>query len=245
MATLKITPIKTDLFHPGMDIVSFILQQVPAQKWQEGLILAVTSKIVSLAENCLVPAGTDKKTLVEKESDQYLGEIGYGCHLTIKHGLLIPSAGIDESNSESGSYILYPQDPYKSAQQICEALKKATELSKLGVLITDSHTVALRRGVVGVALSFSGFEPVKNMIGHQDLFGRPLAMTQVNYADGLATAAVLMMGEADECCPLALLEEAPVIFSDKDHRGDIEIPMTEDLYFPLYRGLLEKEGQKN
>lgn len=238
MKSFRVVPIKTDIFHRGQNLADFIFNSVPKESVQEKMILTVTSKIVSLAENRLVPATLDKKTLVQKEADHYLGEIGFGCHLTVKHNLLIPSAGIDESNSASGEYILFPQDPFLSAHKLWKELKERWKLHELGILLTDSHTSPLRRGVTGICLSYWGFRAVRNMVGTKDLFGRELRMTQLNYADGLATSAVMLMGEGQERQPLALIYESPVTFCEDRDVHELTIPLEEDLYYPLIKGLL-------
>lgn len=237
---LMISPIQTAVFHQGDNLADFVVAHVPKSQWQEGSLLAITSKIISLAENRVVAHDSiDKKTLIRREADHYLGEIGHGVSLTIKHGLLLPAAGIDESNSENGDYILYPQDPYASAEKLRQDLCAKLGLKNLGVIVTDSHTSPLRHGVVGAALSFAGFDPVRNMIGEKDIFGRELKMTKINLADSLATAAVLMMGEAAERCPLAVLHNAPVSFNTRPQRADLEIPPAEDMYLPLYQHLMK------
>ena len=144
---LSARAISTSIYSSDMDFHRFILTHI-GNELKEGQILAITSKLVSLAEKRLVSQNSiNKKELVEKESDYYLGEIAYDCHLTIKHGQLIPSAGIDESNYEDGSYILYPITPYASAQKIHAFLSEELGIERFGILLTDSHTVALRRGV--------------------------------------------------------------------------------------------------
>lgn len=199
-------------------------------------MIAVTSKIVSLAEDRVVARDSIQKTdLVIRESDVYLGEVGYGCHLTVKHGLLIPSAGIDESNSESGDYILYPIDPWGSARRLYDVLSARWGITRLGVILTDSHTTPLRRGVTGVALAYFGIRGVRSFVGHPDIFGRSLEMTSVNRADALAAAAVLVMGEADEQSPLAIIEDAQVEFDVRGDRGEVQIPLDEDLYGPVLK----------
>jgi F420-0:gamma-glutamyl ligase len=236
---MNVKPIRTRVFHPGEDLSAFIVSSVPRETVREEMIVAVTSKIVSLAENCVVARSevTDKKSLVRAESDQFLGEIGHGCFLTVKHGLMIPSAGIDESNSESGGYILFPRDPFASAQKLWSALKTAWGVKALGVLLTDSHTSPLRRGVTGIGLSYWGFEGIRNLVGSPDLFGRELKMTRMNLTDGLAAAAVLMMGEGNERMPVAVITGAPVRFVDHTDKSELQIPLEEDLYYPLFRTL--------
>ena len=147
----------------------------------------------------------------------------------------MPSAGIDESNSETGEYILYPKDPFASAHNLWAALRETWKIKNLGVLITDSHTTPLRRGVTGICVSYAGFSAVRNMVGTEDLFGRPLRMTQMNFADGLAAAAVMLMGEGAESQPMALIENAAVQFCQRIDPSEIAIPLEEDLYYPLLR----------
>ena len=230
---MKIKALRTEVFSKEKNLVDFIHQHV-AKVFTENSILAVTSKIVSLSEGQTVSKkNTDKQSLIKKESEYYLGKIAYDQHLAIRHGLLVPSAGIDESNSEKDEYILYPQDPFSSAKKIRTALKKKLGLKNLGVLITDSHTIPLRRGVIGMALAYSGFKAIKNLIGTKDLFGRPLRVTTVNVAEALAVSAVLLMGEGAERCPLAVIEKAPVVFTNKTNSKEMRISPQEDLYAPF------------
>jgi F420-0:gamma-glutamyl ligase len=236
---MQIEAIKTEIFKVNDSLLEFIIKNTNGLI-KENNILAVTSKIVSLSENRLVSSSLDKKTLVTKEADHYLGEIGYGCHLTIKEGLLIASAGIDESNSASGDFILFPEHPQKTCEILCNNIKKSLKLKNFGLIFTDSKTIPLRRGVVGACLSYAGFEGVKNMVGSKDLFGRSLKMTSINAADSVATAATFLMGEGAESCPLALIKDAPVVFKNKTNPKELKIPLEEDLYAPLLKDRLTK-----
>ena len=236
---LQVKPLSTPIYHLGDDFQQFLTQNLK-DVLKEKHLLAITSKVVSLAENRVLPITEISKTeLVQKEADHYLGEIGYGCHLTIKHGLLIPSAGIDESNSEEGHYILYPKDPFLSAENIYKFLQKTLGLKQFGVLLTDSHTKPLRRGVLGTALAYYGFKGTQSKVGASDLFGRKLKMTHINVADALATAATYTMGESNEGQPLALIQATEVEFNTSYHGGkELKIPLKEDLYYPLLKGEL-------
>ena len=236
---LQAKAISTDIYHLGDDFTAFLVKHLKGVL-KEGKILAVTSKIVSLAENRIVlKSHIDKTKLIQKEADYYLGEIGYGCHLTIKQNLLIPSAGIDESNAEKDCYILYPLNPFRSAKRIYSLIKKTLHLKKFGVLLTDSHTMPLRRGVVGAALAYYGFKGVENKIGEKDLFGRELKMTQINIADALAVAATFTMGEGSEKQPLAIVT-APVEFVELSDNSELRMPFEEDLYKPLLQKSLKR-----
>jgi len=239
--------LETRVFKKGESLKDFVIEHlrhheiIPAEK----SILCVTSKIVSLAENRLVPQGTIQKIdLVKQESDLFLGEIGYGCSLTIKDGLMIPSAGIDESNSETGEYILFPKDSFASAHRLCTDLKIHFRLRDFGVIFTDSHTTPLRQGVTGVGLSYAGFRAVKNKVGDQDLFGRSLKMTQMNLLDGLSAMAVMLMGESNESRPLAWIEGSEVEFCETANPKEIQIPWKNDLYYPLIEGLLNRSEKE-
>ncbi|MEZ4873095.1 MAG: coenzyme F420-0:L-glutamate ligase [Bdellovibrionales bacterium] len=229
---LQVKPIKTSIFRAGDDLVQFLKEHLQGES-VEGHIVAVTSKIVSLAENRLVPISEiSKEELIKKESDVYLGPCGYDCHLTIKEGLLIPSAGIDESNSEVGNFILYPNSPFDSAKYLVQKLRKNLGVEQLGVILTDSKTSPLRTGVGGVALAYYGFRGVKSLIGTEDLFGRPLKNTKLNIADTLAAAATLCMGEGSESCPIAIIKY-PVEFIETQNNDEIRVAPSNDLYWSL------------
>jgi F420-0:gamma-glutamyl ligase len=234
MKPLCVHAIQTRIFRQGESLSSFVVESIPKNLVRDGIVLAVTSKIVSLAENRVIDRkDIDKRALVEREADVFLGEIGHGCFLTIKDGLLIASAGIDESNSETGGYILFPKNSFQSAETLWRELRQAWNIRNLGIVITDSHTTALRKGVTGVCLSYFGFYAVKSLIGTADLFGRELRMTQMNFADGIAASAVMMMGEGAEAQPLAVVENTNVEFTEVAEPGEMHIPLEEDLYYPL------------
>lgn len=239
MKPMSVQAISTPIFRNKTNLSSFIVEAVPTSLVKEEMVLAVTSKIVSIAENRLVPhSQISKIDLVKKEADVFLGEIGYGCFLTIKGGLLIPSTGIDESNSETGDYILYPENPFASAYKLWEELRESWGLARMGIVFTDSRTSPLRRGVTGVALSYWGFQPLRKLIGSKDLFGRELQMTNMNLVDGIASAAVLMMGEGNERTPLAVVQGLELEFCTESTLESIAIPLAEDLYAPLFNHLV-------
>ncbi len=208
---MKITPVKAGIVSPFADITEVLsgaLSAVP-----ENSILAITSKIVSLCEgNIIRQEDCEKSELIKREADLYLPKGGnpYDVYLTIKNNVLIPNAGIDESNSD-GYYVLWPKDPQASAQRCWQFIREQCQLKNIGVMITDSTDTPLKWGVTGICIAHCGFAAVNNHIGTKDLFGKPLRMTKVNAADGLAAAAVLCMGETNEQTPLALLEDLPFV----------------------------------
>lgn len=241
---MSVRSVKTEIFHQGDDLFIF-LEQSLKNETLEGKVLAVTSKIVSIFEDRFVShSSMTKADLVRQEADTYLCEGQFGVELTIKHGLLIPSAGIDESNSESGDYILFPKDPYQSAERIGKFLKEKFKLKNFGVILTDSHSMPLRRGVTGISLAHWGFKGVSSLVGQPDIFYKPLKFTHVDVADSLAVMAVLAMGEADDRAPLALVTYPKTEFVDQSFAGsaaqEICIPPEQDLYFPLLEPYINK-----
>ena len=236
--TLKITPIATDLFQQGESLEKFILSSLEDYSVKEESVLAVSSKLFSLAENRVVQT-TDKNKLIQQEADEDLGESSYGYHLTIKEGLLLPSAGIDQSNSPTGEYLLFPKNPYLSLNKLWKALTNRWSLKRFGLLMTDSHTTPLRRGVTGVALAHWGFKAVKDLRGQPDLYGRELKVTTINNVDALAGGAVWLMGEGSERRPLALIENASLEWSSSSSSEEIRIPIEEDLYKSLLKNKIK------
>ncbi len=206
-------------------------------KLTERTVVAITSKIVSICEQRIVKIGArDKDQLIKQEADYYLPPETntYNIYLTIKNNLLVPTAGIDESNG-NGYYILWPKNPQKSADAARAYLRKKFSLEQVGVIITDSTTRPLRRGVTGFAISHSGFAALKDYREKPDIFGRKLKVTLANMADGLAAAAVLAMGEGSEQTPLAIITDIPSIQFQKRNPNkkelkELTIQRKDDLY---------------
>ena len=58
---------------------------------------------------------------------------------------------------------------------------------------------------MGVAIGISGIEPLWNRQGETDLYGRELQTTSIAVADELASAASILMGQADEGIPVVIV----------------------------------------
>jgi putative folate metabolism gamma-glutamate ligase len=249
---MKIVAVKTAVIHPPKDdLLKAIASAIPSLK--EKSVVVITSKVVSIWQGRCVPmnAYASKDELVMREADLYLPREmtpGAWCMHTIKNNVFIPSAGVDESNAD-GYYILWPKDPMVVAKKLWVWLRKKYGVKDLGVIISDSHTIPLRRGVMGISLAHYGFEPLKDYRDTPDIFGRTLKMTQTNIPDGLAGAAVVLMGEGDERTPLAVITDIPWIkFVERPVRAkkpfsSFEIRTHEDLYYPLLSGMKWKKGK--
>ena len=238
---MKITPIKTRIFREDENLLKFILKYI--KRIPENSVLVITSKIVALSEGRVAEFKNTKEKirqkirLIKKESDFAL-KTKY-VWLTIKDGMVMANAGVDESNAD-GKIILLPKDSFQSADLIRKKLKKIFKLKKLGVLITDSRVFPLRAGTVGVALGYAGFKGVRDYRDTPAIFDRILKMSRTDVADSLATSAVLCMGEGKEQQPLALISDAPVVFTEKIDKKELLIDPKEDLYLPIFRSILKK-----
>lgn len=229
---MKIKAIKTTIFKPHDDLISFIEKYFPVLA--EKSILVVTSKIVALAEGRLIKYTDQKsKEKIIKAESEFALKTKY-VYLTIKDGVAMANAGIDESNAD-GNLILLPEDSFKSATKIRKYFCTKHKLKNLGVIITDSRCLPLRAGVVGVATGYAGFKGLKKYQGKRDIFKRPFVYERVDVVDSLATVAVLCMGEGNEQKPLALIEEAPVEYSSRVNKNELKIDIKEDMYGPLFR----------
>jgi dihydrofolate synthase / folylpolyglutamate synthase len=238
---MKVTPIQTPVVHAGDNLYQILDSALP--RVEENSIVVVTSKIIALAEGSVVPKveGTqqEKHDLVRLEAELYLepDQSPYNLMLTVKHNIMAVNAGIDESNADD-QYVLLPQDPYRSAREIWDFLRKRDGLQNLGTLIVDSKTFPLKWGTMGTALAHCGFLALNNRIGEKDLFGHEMQMTQVNVTEGLAAAAVLEMGEVAESQPLCLITEVAMVeFQDRPPtQAEIEslqITLEDDAYAPI------------
>lgn len=245
---MRITPYTTPKLLSGKyEIFTVLAEALPSL--QEKTVVAVSSKIVALCEGRTVPiADVDKDALIAGEAEWYLPRSlnRYNVSFTITHGMLVPTAGIDESNG-NGHYVLWPQDPQASANAIRAFLAKHFNVQDVGVVLTDSMVHPLRWGVTGIAIASSGFEPVKDCIGAPDLFGRKLQYTKESVQDGLAAAASLVMGEGAQQTPLAVIEDVPFVsFTRRDPTAEelaaMLIAPADDLFGPFLTHAPWKQG---
>ncbi|MBI5619734.1 coenzyme F420-0:L-glutamate ligase [Candidatus Gottesmanbacteria bacterium] len=246
-----VTAYKTDKITAGARLFHILDQYLP--KLAEEDIVVITSKIVSICQSRVVvnDGTTDKYALIRREADAVIEDEKLkrlGVILTIKDDILIPNAGIDESNG-NGYFILWPKDIHKTTADIWQHLRKKHSLKHLGVIITDSHTTALRWGTTGMGLAWAGFEALNNYIGAPDIFGRKLRVTKASILDGLSAASVVSMGEGNEQTPLAVIGDVSfVTFQDRPPiKGEIaalRISLDEDIFSPLLTAAPWKQKKK-
>ncbi len=249
---MDIKVIKTRKFLPPKDDLWGLLKEsIP--ELHENSVVAITSKVVSIGEGRCIPVDEvkDKDELIKRESEFYLSrEAVPGRRIvhTISNETLMSTAGIDESNAND-YYILWPKDPNKSAKKIWNFLKKTYHLKNLGVVITDSHSIPLRRGLVGISIAFWGFEHLRDYRGKKDIFGRVMSVSQSNIPDSIAAFAVFLMGEGREQTPIVIFENLPTIKFvsqqkiSKNRYTSWKVPIEEDLFRPFLKSVKWRKGR--
>jgi len=170
----------------------------PEAALQDGDILVVTSKIVSKAEGRQVPVADRDKAIAEDTVRVVAERVHPGGVTQIvetRHGLIMAAAGIDTSNVPDGLALRLPEDPDRSARELCSALRQHYGLS-LGVIITDTFGRPWRVGQTDVAIGAAGMIVTDDLRGGVDANGRPLQVTITVLADEIAGAADLVKGKA-------------------------------------------------
>lgn len=224
---IELIPVRCRIYpNVGLNFLANVISRYT----KAGDIVVVSSKVVSYCEGRLIRLANVKPSdkalelsqrykvlpelaeLIVRESDGILGGVE-GFILTLKFGMLCPNAGIDTSNVPEGHAILYPKDPQKSADMLRYLIERRIN-GRIGVVISDSRVLPLRRGVCGIAIATSGFEAIKDEKGKPDLFGKPLRNTMRNLADMLASASQLLMGEANEMTPIVIVRGLNVRFTE-------------------------------
>lgn len=161
-----------------------------------------TAEARTWAERC--GGSPEFRELVLRETRRMHGKILEGCPAAMltelkpdgmREGtILVANAGLDESNATEGHVIGWPEDPVASARKLSDTLH-------VPVIISDSTCRPRRLGVTAIALTVVGIDPIRSLIGTRDLHGRTLRMTHEAVADQLATAANILMGNADQSIP--------------------------------------------
>ncbi len=215
---------------------------------EERDIIVVTHKIISKSEGRTVNLDTvspseQAKQLAQKTSkDPALVEImlretkeivriGPNSIITEnKNGVVSANAGIDKSNVEGErNVILLPKEPDKSAQEIREEIRQLTN-HEVAVIISDTNGRPLRMGEINVAIGVAGIGATRDRRGEKDLFGYVLRIKQTAVADELSSAAELVIGQANEGIPAAIIRGYPYETAEKTSARDLARPKEADFF---------------
>lgn len=245
---MQIFAIKTQLIKPRDDLVTVLLEALQREslELENRDVLAISSKAVASADGRLIELKTVSPSrkavelakkyflepefaeLVLREADHVYGGVEKAV-LTLKNDVLTVNAGVDHKNAPAGFAAIWPLNPQRRAEQIREEVRNRTG-KDVGILIIDSTVAPLRMGTRGMAIGVAGFKPVKDCREQKDLFKKPLLITRHAVADDLASAAHLMMGEAGESTPVALIRGAPVTFAESVYSEEMKIDPEECVY---------------
>ena len=261
--SLSVIPVRAPVQTRRFDLCATLLDSLRAADVspREGDVVAVSSKYASIAAGRIRQLDTVQPTaqarqlaarygmdagiaqLVIDEAEHIFGGIELGFLLTAKGGVISPNAGLDRSNIPGGQVALLPRDPFKVADDLRACLQACFD-RRLGVLLSDSWLMPGRYGTTSVAIAMSGFLPIRDERGKSDLFGNPMAVTQIGLADSLAVCAQMVMGERDEATPFAIVRGADITLCDKPlSAADVAIPWRRCIYIEsLTVGMLRADS---
>jgi len=189
-------------------------------------VVVIAQKIVSKAEGRMVDLAT---VIPSAEAERLAAEVGKDPRIVqvilsdsvrvvrsrpnlmiMQHrlGFVMANAGVDQSNVAPGDGVqralLLPLDPDGTADAIRAHLAERFG-ARIGVVISDSFGRPWRRGTAGVAIGAAGLPGVIDLRGQPDLFGRTLMVSITGFADEIAAAAGLVMGQGAEGRPAVLV----------------------------------------
>jgi coenzyme F420-0:L-glutamate ligase/coenzyme F420-1:gamma-L-glutamate ligase len=186
---------------PGDALGPMVVEAANAQATPllDGDCLVVTQKIVSKAEDRLVPLDHSdfeaRARIIAGETVRVLRRRDALVITETRHGFVCANAGVDLSNVDDGSAALLPVDGDRSAHRIRNAVR-ATAAVEVAVVISDTFGRAWRHGLTDVAIGVAGIAAVVDLRGGTDDRGQELRVTEVAVADEIAAAAELVMGKS-------------------------------------------------
>jgi len=234
----------------GDNLAELICEAARRQKTpiQNGDIIVVTHVVVSRAEgnivnlNDVTPSAFAKSIAEQYGKDPALVEVVLresksvvrmhrGILITeSKHGFVCANSGVDKSNVPGERVVaLLPKNPDDSAENIRRDVKRLTGCD-VAVIISDTHGRPLREGEINVAIGVAGIKPIRDRRGEKDLFGYVLRVKQTAVADELASAAELVIGQADEGIPAAIIRGYNHPRSEGAKATELIMPKERDLF---------------
>lgn len=199
---------------PGDDLAELVLGS--GVELADGDVLVVTSKVVSKAEGRIVRAD-DREAAIDAETVRVVARRGRTRIVENRQGMVMAAAGVDASNTASGTVLLLPEDPDASARRLRAALRERTGL-RLAVVVTDTFGRPWRNGLTDVAIGAAGLDVLEDHRGRRDSHGNELALTVTATADELASAADLAKGKTSGV-PVAVVRGLAGLVTEADGAG--------------------------
>jgi coenzyme F420-0:L-glutamate ligase/coenzyme F420-1:gamma-L-glutamate ligase len=216
------------LVRQGDDLVVLIVEGLAREGVipRNGDVFVLAQKIVSKAEGRMVDLATvvpsaraiELAPIIEKDprlielvlSESVSIVLATPGRLLVEHrlGFVMPMAGIDQSNVASPANhekaLLLPVDPDASAKKLRDRFIEKFG-AQVAVIINDSVSRPWRTGTCGIAIGSAGLPVLNDLRGSPDLFGREMRFSITGFADEIAAAASLVMGQCDEGTPVVVI----------------------------------------
>jgi len=219
----------------GDDLAKLVCVAAERQRTQveNGDVIIITHVIASRAEgntvdlNDVVPSDFAQTVAKQLDKDPALVEVILRESKSIvrmddghlitetKHGFVCANSGVDQSNVPGKRIVApLPKNPDLTARKIRRKIARLTG-KDVAVIISDTHGRPLREGEINVAVGVAGINPIRDRRGETDLFGYQLRVKRTAIADELASAAELVIGQAKEGIPVAIIKGYPYPKSEK------------------------------
>ena len=215
---------------------------------QEKDVIVVTHVAVSKAEGNIInldqvtPSERAKEIAQKINKDPAMVEvilqetkdivrIGQNSIITeTKSGVICANAGVDRSNvSGDRNVVPLPKNANASAQNIRQEIKRLTG-ANVAVIVSDTHGRPFRMGEINVTVGVAGIKPIRDRRGEKDLFGYVLRIKQTAIADELSSAAELVIGQANEGIPAAIIRGYKYQTAENASATELTRPKEKDLF---------------
>jgi coenzyme F420-0:L-glutamate ligase/coenzyme F420-1:gamma-L-glutamate ligase len=238
------------LIKSGDNLGKLIIEATKKQNTpiQEKDVIIITHVVVSKAEGNVINLDTVKPSERAKEIAQKTNKdpamvevilqktrdivrIGENSIIAeTNSGIICANAGVDRSNvSGDRNVVPLPENPNSSAQNIRQEIKRLTGVD-VAVIVSDTHGRPFRMGEINVAVGVAGLKPIRDRRGEKDLFGYVLRIKQTAIADELSSAAELVIGQASEGIPAAIIRGYDYKADENGSAGNLTRPKEKDLF---------------
>lgn len=249
----------------GCDLAQLIVEAAEKEGTPlvDGDIVVVAQKIVSKAEgliidlNDVLPSEEAFKIGAETGKDPRFVEVVLRASMKIlkvgrpyiiaetPFGHICLNAGVDRSNVAGSPEIcsLLPRDPDASAWELRKQLEQLTG-HHLAVLLSDTYSRPHRYAQIDMAIGVSGIRPVKNYRGKVDFYGYQFKFKMQAIADELVASAELVIGQANERVPVAIIRGYDYELDEKYSASELSLIKrgTRDIFEGVI--LVPDEGEK-
>jgi coenzyme F420-0:L-glutamate ligase/coenzyme F420-1:gamma-L-glutamate ligase len=248
---IQIIPIKgLPLIKKGDKVAELICDAAEGQgtRIQNGDVIVITHVMISKAEGSVInldeiePSEFAKTIAEQTGKDPAIVEVvlresksiirmGDNSLITeTKHGFFCANSGVDRSNvSGERNVALLPKNPDESAAGVRKKVKALTG-NDVAVIVSDTHGRPLRDGEINVAIGVAGFKPIRDRRGEKDLYGYTLRIKRTAVADELASAAELVIGQANEGIPVAIIRGYAYSKSEDAKATELIRPKEKELF---------------